>query len=248
MSGRSEAQSYRAWLSDRFLPARWKAASPAPLPSSRGMLEGAVRGLELVIRRALHIYEFTADRECIFRLGLTVAEDEVTLGDGTEIVPGDPILELHLWNEQLPAIPREGPRIAWGLVMRDRALHSLRLLAAHLRDDGAYPGVKALRGEAAFTSRIGRRQMVRVARRYGFEMFQGNTPLHRRFRFFWENFLIWGLVWAFNPGGLRGKSLIKERFELWISREVLVSRYAGPPARPPSRRCTGAMSSSGILG
>lgn len=228
ITGQQERGHSSVWLPRAFVTSREHVPGQHSSAASRGMLDAAVRGLEQVLRRYQRIYEYTADRNCIFRIAPGVAEDSIVLGDGTRIEPGDVILELHLWNEHLPAIPREGPHLAWGLVMRERAINSLALLAAHLEGD-AYRDIKGLRGEAAFTSRIGRRQMLRVAQRYGFELFQGEPPLRRRFRFFWENFLIWGLIWTFNPGGLRGKSLIKERFELWISREELRRRYAGRP-------------------
>ncbi|MBV9522371.1 MAG: hypothetical protein JO010_06245 [Alphaproteobacteria bacterium] len=227
MSGPNEAQYSAAWLFARFLPARGEAAEDAP--PSRGVLGGAVRGLERVIRYTHDIYEFTPDKDCILRVGRAVAEDELALGDGTQIRPGEPILELHFWNEHLPAIPEDGPCIAWGRLMHERVLRSMRLLARHLQSDERCRDIAALRGEAAFASRLGRSQMLRVARRYGFELFEGRRPVGRRFRFFWENFFVWGLIWTFNRGGLRGKRLIRERFELWISRQELIRRYGGAP-------------------
>ena len=201
-----------------------------------------MRVLERILRRCQKVYEYTTDGACVFRIGFGISKDSLTLADGTRVRPADVILDLHLWNEQLPAIPREGPCFAWGRAMHGRVLHSLTLLAAHLESDH-YREIKALRGEAAFGSRLGRRQMRRVAERYGFELFQGEPPLLRRIRFFWENFLIWGLIWTFNRRGLRGKKLMKERFELWISRDELVRRYgsrnfaAAPCAeRQPARR------------
>jgi hypothetical protein len=196
-----------------------------PAPSAyKGVIDAAVRGIEFILRRHHKVYEYTTDPTCIFRLGPGIAEDELTLADGTRIRPADPILGLHFWNEHLPPIPRKGPCISWGLAMHAQVLHSLRLLAAHLEDD-AYSHIKAVRGEASFGSRIGRLQMYRVAERYGFELFQGAPPFARRFRFFWENFLIWGLIWTFNRGGMRGKKLMKERFELWFSRDELIRRH-----------------------
>jgi hypothetical protein len=228
-------------------PLRRRSLSPAnpPLDVTRqgprlwslefykDLLDSAVRGLESLLRRRDKVYEFTADPTCIFRLGPGIAEDELTLADGTRIQPSDPILGLHFWNEHLPPIPRNGPCISWGLAMHGQVLHSLRMLAAHLEsDEDAYHGIKALRGEASFGSRIGRLQMYRVAERYGFELFPGTPPLARRFRFFWENFLIWGLIWTYNRGGMRGKKLMKERFELWYSRDELIRRHGTGRSEP----------------
>ena len=225
----------RRWFSpvNDTLDATRQAPRWASLEFCKGLFDTAVRGLEFILRRRDKVYEFTTDPTCIFRLGPGVAEDELTLADGTRIRPSDPILGLHFWNEHLPPIPRKGPCISWGLAMHGQVLHSLRLLAAHLESDAdAYRGIKALRGEASFGSRIGRLQMYRVAERYGFELFPGTPPLARRFRFFWENFLIWGLIWTYNRGGMRGKKLMKERFELWYSRDELIRRHGTKRSEP----------------
>jgi hypothetical protein len=206
----------------------------SPPPLHKGPLGAAVCALEFVLRRRFKVYEYTTDPTCIFRLAPGIAEDDLSLADGTKIRPGDPILGLHFWNEHLPVIPRKGPCISWGLAMHAQVLHSLTLLAAHL-ESNAYPGITALRGEASFGSRIGRLQMDRVAERYGFEPFRGAPPLGRRFRFFWENFLIWGLIWTYNRGGMRGKKLMKERFELWFSRDELIRRYGSRRSEPAPR-------------
>jgi hypothetical protein len=223
--GQRDGTTLSSWLPRRFAPAIEPAAPRSPF--SKGLLDAAVRLVERTLRRRHNVVEYTTDRDCVLRIATTVAADRIDLADGTQIRPGDAVVELHFWNEQLPAIPREGPLIAWGIAMCERAQRSLELLAAHLADD-AYGDVKALRGEASFGSRLGRRQMARVARRFGFELLQGAPPLSRRFRFFWENFLVWGLIRTFNPGGLRGKRLLNERYELWMSRAELIRRYGDP--------------------
>jgi hypothetical protein len=234
LTGQQEGERSSVWPLRRW---SFGSASvqiqPDELPSYKGMFDAAVRSLEFVLRRRSKVYEYTADKACIFRLGPGIAEDDLTLADGTRIRPADPILGLHFWNEHLPAIPHDGPCISWGLAMHGQVLHSLKLLAAHLESD-TYRDIKALRGEASFGSRIGRLQMYRVAQRYGFELLPGKPPLARRFRFFWENFLIWGLIWTFNRGGLRGKKLMKERFELWYSRDELIRRHGTRRSEPKS--------------
>src|SRR5689334_11883522 len=57
----------------------------------KDLLDSAVRGLESLLRRRDKVYEFTTDPTCIFRLGPGLAEDELTLADGTRVQPADPI-------------------------------------------------------------------------------------------------------------------------------------------------------------
>jgi hypothetical protein len=227
-SGTKGAQDSSGWLIGRMLI--WWSAPSESASGSRSLIDMAILVLEYLLRRSLNIYEFTTDSECILRLAFDTAEDEITLVDGTAVHPGDPIVGLHFWNEHLPVIPRDGPRLRWGLVMHDRLVRSLVLLSDHLERDGRYRAVKALRAEATFGTRLGRRPMLRVARRYGFELIEGEVSSARRIRYFWENVLVWALIRAFNPGGLRGKRFIRERFELWISRGELMRRY-GAAAR-----------------
>lgn len=154
------------------------------------------------------------------------------LADGTRVEAGDPVGVLHLWNEHLPTIPREGPDLRWAINMRQGMARSMSQLAEAVGRDARLASVKAFGGNAVLVSHKGDAQVARVAGRYGFEWvtLDRGPMLWQRFHQFWENFLVLGLQWAFNPGGLRGKRFIRPREPLWISRDILVSKFA--PAQP----------------
>ena len=70
--------------------------------------------LDRWLRRRQGVFEYTHDPECIFRIQLQRLRSEVVLSDGTFGRPGDQAIDLHLWNEQIPAVPVAGPSLAWG--------------------------------------------------------------------------------------------------------------------------------------
>ena len=72
-----------------------------------------VFGLDRWLRRWHGIYEFTAQRDCLFRAERCLAEESLLLSDGTYVRRGDPLLKIHLWNEHMPVMRQDGPTIAW---------------------------------------------------------------------------------------------------------------------------------------
>ena len=50
--------------------------------------------------------------------------------------------------------------------------------------------------------------------------------LARVHRFF-DSVLVWGLVRAFNPSGLRSHGLWHSRIQIWMSRRKFIGRYGG---------------------
>lgn len=178
--------------------------------------------LDGLLRLHLGVYEYTGDPECIFRIASRAARADVKLQDGTFVRAGDAIVELHLWNEQLPRVPPDGATLAWGAVMDQYSRRSLALLAAYL---AAYPEVVAVHGEAAFGCQMGHRQGVRLARRYGFDIVGGRSTLLDHARHFCDDFLFWVLTWAYNPHSLKGKAFRRPRHHVWISRAELTRRW-----------------------
>ncbi len=187
----------------------------------------AVRGVDLLLRHRYGIQEFTDDEECIFRISLMPAAGNVVLSDGTAVAPGDLVLQLHFWNEHLPAMGTAGPDTAWATLMKRRTSRSLASIAAHLERERHHDGVRALHGSPPFASRIGTAQMVRTARRFGFDVIepQRQPELRERIHAMFDSMFLWGLARAFNPGALRSKGLLRHRYQLWISRAKLVGCY-----------------------
>lgn len=190
-----------------------------------------VYGLDALLRRAYGVFEFCQDPECLLRLQVAKAPRPLPLR-GQIVAAGTPVLVLHLWNEHLPRIPPSGPDLAWAKAAQRAFLRSLQAAAMylqcqpHLKDVGAVGGCTAL----LFTA--GRHGGSRLMERLGFTILPYGGPLGR-FGEFWENFYSWMLIWAYNPAGLRYRSLFKlRRAEIWMLREDFIRRF-GHPRFPP---------------
>jgi hypothetical protein len=187
------------------------------------LIRRAIQALEGLLRRCYGVHEYTDDGDCVFRIALRTAQRDVILQDGVRIRRGDTIAELHLWNEQVPPMPRDGPNMAWGALVDGRVRRSLTLLADHL---AAHPHVVAVHGEAAFGCQMGQRQAVRLVRRFGFDIVDSAPRMRTRIRHFCDDFLFWGLTWTFNPSALKGKPFHRTRYYAWISCATLNKRWS----------------------
>jgi hypothetical protein len=187
--------------------------------------KAAVCGLDTLLRRAYHVWEFTQDGNCILRVALGTSAKDMTLSDGTRIEKGELVGELHLWNEHLPRMDEEGPSVEWALKAYRLWRVSLKKLTAYLENDPQFESVRAFRGETAFLKEA--LEGSGLFERLGFDVLRRDRgDKLRRFGEFWENFYTWWLIWTFNPGSLRKKKLFHmERAQLWISRQALLERY-----------------------
>jgi hypothetical protein len=203
-------------------------------------LSRAVRGVDSLLRQRQGIEEFTDDAECIFRISHVPASRAVRLSDGTAIAEGDPVLQLHLWNEHLPLMPSEGPSAAWAIRLKQRMRKSLVAVASYLQRERTLDAVQALHGAPPFGSRLGAAQMVRTAHRFGFDVIDPDAApeWRERIHIVFDSMLLWGLAYAFNPGGLKTKGLLRHRHQLWIARRKLLLLYGGiADAAPPRADC-----------
>jgi hypothetical protein len=140
-------------------------------------------------------------------------------------------LQLHLWNEHVPAMPSVGPSASWANLMKRRMRHSLALVADHVERE--LGDVVAVHGEPPFGSRLGALQMMRTAERFGFDVLQPDgTDMRDRIHEIFDSVLLWGLIMAYNPAAARGKTLVRHRYQLWISRAKLLRVHAGSSERP----------------
>jgi hypothetical protein len=181
--------------------------------------------MDTVLRAYYGISEYTDDPGCVFRIGLGLARRPLRLLDGTEINLGDPVGSLHLWNEHLPPYAGGGPDLAWASDMRRRVLRSLQLLAETIERDPAWRGVRAFRGDATLSRRLGEIQIRRLAERHGFERVPSPSSILQQLHFLGDCFNAWALTLAFNPAALERQGFLRGRCEVWISREALVKRY-----------------------
>jgi len=93
-------------------------------------LAGAlIFGLDGLLRRWQSVIEYTHDPTCILRIKFGRLDQDFVLSDGTAGHAGERFIDLHLWNEQIPAMPKEGASIAWAREMSLCFQHSLRQLA-----------------------------------------------------------------------------------------------------------------------
>lgn len=184
-----------------------------------------IRGVDAILRWYYGVHEFTADPDCLIRLAEARAEHDVTLADGTVIQAGEPVLMLHIWNEQIPRFRlRGGPDLGWAVDVRRRLRRSFRQLAQHLAQDSATSHIRGIHACVTFGSRRRRWQIRRAAERFGFELVENREPpksLHER----GEDILIWAFTRAFNPGALRRHAFWRDRTGLWMTRQTLLDRY-----------------------
>jgi hypothetical protein len=197
----------------------------------RALLARLIFTLDAVLRHALGIYEYSTRKECLLRISRGLAKEDVVLSDGTFVPMGDAVIDLHLWNERLPAIGASGPDLAWAIALGQGLDTSLRMLAAYLSAHPEYDGVRAVRAELALSSRARSPQTLRIVHRLGFEE-AGSTQrptglgsLHRLGR----NILILLLTWAQNPNALSRRTLRRDPITIYLSRTRLIAGFAARP-------------------
>lgn len=185
-----------------------------------------VFSLDRWLRRWYGIYEFTAHRECIFRLERCLADESLLLSDGARVCRGDPVLKVHLWNEHMPAMGQGGPTIAWAR-RASRALDtSLRELARHVAQCSDLDAVAAICADMRLAPARQNAQLARIVARYGFEATKDSRvgrpgPLRR----IGENILMVLLVLATNPIAFRAAVLRRDHSRVIISRAKLLRLY-----------------------
>jgi len=203
----------------------------APLAEERrhSRLERVIFGIDGALRRWQSVVEFTSDPSCILRIRVGRLDRDIALADGTCGRAGERFVDLHLWNEQVPAMPREGASIAWARQMHACFQQSLAQLARYLAERGDLNDIHVVRCTLMFAGPERDGQMARLLGRYGFELVPASHPqgLRERTRRFGENVLISLIVLAHNAASLRGDTLRRGRTRVFMSRRLLEQRYAG---------------------
>jgi hypothetical protein len=184
----------------------------------------AVFALDRFLRRRFAIAEYSGHADCILRAAIVPARIDRVLADGSAVVRGRPVADLHLWSERAPPLPPHGADLAWAVGFDRQLRISLAELAAYI---ARHPelGVDAVRLETFF-GRPGI-DMARFGRRYGFELARaGAAPgLGAQIHRFFAGLLFLALTWAYNPASLAGKRLRRQHDEFWMSRATLDARY-----------------------
>ena len=173
------------------------------------------------LQRRQRVFAYTHKPDCIFRVQLGRLHSEVVLSDGTIGRPGDQVIDLHLWNEQIPAIPVAGPSLAWGRRFNRCFAESLHELARFLMSEPELLNITIIRAKTNLDA------LHRIAARYEFEANLDPVRLspwecvHR----FGENILYWLLTLACNSDGARPNTFWRSRKLIYISRRVLERKH-----------------------
>jgi hypothetical protein len=183
-----------------------------------------IRHFDAGMRRAQGVFEFCDDETCLFRLQITSTRRDLLL-DQVTLPKGSAVLELHLWNEHLLALPPTGPDLAWANRMRCLFMDSLYAVGRHLEIDPRLAKVQAVGGISGLLSTGERSSGERMIRRLGFAVWPYRSRLGG-FGIFWENFYSWCLMWAYNPVSLNRRQLLRlRRVEFWMPADEFLQRF-----------------------
>jgi YkoP domain len=190
-------------------------------------MQAAVRGIDSILRKSQGIHKFTDDPECILRIQLKHSAQAVKIGV-EKILKGDVVLAVHVWNERIPQIPPEGADLKWALGIKQKVIHSFRVLAMVMVQDYKYAQVRALCGTSTLFSSSVHVGGMRMMQHLGFTVLPYHRPLGR-FGEFWENLFSWWMMWTFNNPSLNSREFWGlQRTEIWMTAKEFIRRYGNP--------------------
>jgi YkoP domain len=184
------------------------------------------------LQRRQGVFEYSQKPNCIFRIQLDRLYSEVVLSDGTFGRSGDRVINLHFWNEHIPAKPLAGHSFAWACRFSRNFAESLHELARFLISEPELSDINVIRANINLDS------LPRIAARHGFETILG--PVRRspwqRVHQFGENILYWLLTLACYSARAGPNKFWRKRQLMYLSRRVLgrkdIAASKHPPAEP----------------
>jgi YkoP domain len=216
--------------------------SDTTLPSRRGHFDrfrfaALVTALDDRLRLRLGVIEYTQSQDCLFRIQPAASLSDLTLSDGTHIRIGDPIVHLHVWNEQFPPFPSTGPTVGWARRVNRAFERSLSELSYFLKTHRDFDGVVAICGDLTFEPHWRATQLTQFVARFGFEPIAAPEcrSLSQRAHWLGQNIFISMVVLAHNAAALRVDSLWRDRIPVFLSRKALDARYGIDQERYPKR-------------
>jgi hypothetical protein len=202
---------------------------------TRSWLGVAIEALDWRLRYRLGVSEYTRSPDCILRMQIIRNADDLRLIDGTCLRPGDRIIDLHIWNQQVPLMPGAGATLGWARRMNEGFTRSLHELAHHLAARTDVDDIVAVRAVAALGPDARGGKISRILSRFGFEIVvqQEARSATQQIRRFGENILISLMVLAYNPIALRPDTLTRGRVYGYLSRRMLDQRYGAAGEKGP---------------
>jgi hypothetical protein len=200
---------------------RAEAVRPSPI-------QRFVFWLDKGLRRDRQVFEYSDRPDCVFRIQRSRSPSSYVLSDGVTVNEGDPIIELHLWNEHLPKMTAARASIGWGTRLAHGFRSSLRELCAWLDVRREYDDVTVVYANMALGGGERTDQLLRwMCGPLGLEpVADGYRPTFRdHLRRLGENILGLMLVLAINPVAARFEMLMRDRARVAMSRAELRRRY-----------------------
>lgn len=215
----------------------WPVASPeATLPKSgfsvcphagpsAGLVQTTIFQLDRVLRRWQGIYEFCQADDCLLRVARSRAKHRIALPDGSEVRPGDELLEIHWWNEHVAQLVADKPALARAKYLLALVEHSFEQLARYLATAPETQRVRFVHGNAVLPMRNRRNEIAQRVRPYGFCATHPELGIFERLHDFFERYLVWALLWAFHHRKPEMKNHVLRRVDLWATRAEFLSHY-----------------------
>ena len=126
---------------------------------------------------------------------------------------------------------RRGPDLAWAVETYRRLRLSFRLLAGALENDSTWHDLKAVFARWAFAGAFDTTHQRRLIEEFGLDIFPPDGRIAHRLHDLMQDFLLWGLLRAFNPRALGSHGFFRTRQELWVSKPSILARF------PPGLSC-----------
>ncbi|HUB10127.1 MAG TPA: hypothetical protein VMB50_24200, partial [Myxococcales bacterium] len=101
------------------------------------------------------------------------------------------------------------------------------LLASALGNDPGWQGLRAVFARWAFAGAFDATHQRRLIEEFGLDIFAPDRTVAHRVHDLMQDFLLWGMLRAFNPGALHSHGFFRSRQELWISRPAVLARFGG---------------------
>jgi hypothetical protein len=199
---------------------------PAGTRHKRPLWSELIFALDSWLRRWERVFEYSHKLDCIFRAQLSRLSSDVLLSDGTFGRSGDRVIDLHLWNEQIPVTPTASYSLAWGCRFNRSFAKFLRGLAQFLRSKPELSDVNIIRAN------INLDPLHRIAARHGFETIRDPVKLSpwERVHRFGQNILYWLLTLACNSGRAWPNKFWRSRQLMYLSRRVLDCKHIAATA------------------